>query len=166
MILRPAGTADLPRLAPMWRAAWLDGHAGHVPAELMDARGPGHFTVHATRYAGSTTVATDDGGRLLGMIILGPAEGEVVQLAVDGSARGQGVGGALLRSAEERFAGEHEEAWLAVVPGNARARRFYEFHGWRDTGAMTYAAPTSGGGTVPVPVLRYAKPLGALAVAR
>ncbi|MFI0483010.1 GNAT family N-acetyltransferase [Actinomadura sp. 9N215] len=162
MILRPAGTADLPRLAPMWRAAWLDGHAGHVPAALMDARGPGHFAVHAAKYADSTIVA-DDGGTLLGMIILGDAEGEVVQLAVDRAARGRGVGGALLRGAEERFAGVHREAWLAVVPGNARARRFYEFHGWRNTGAMTYAAPTSSGGTVPVPVLRYAKALGVLA---
>ncbi|WP_372509050.1 GNAT family N-acetyltransferase [Actinomadura madurae] len=69
------------------------------------------------------------------------------------------VGGALLRAAEERFSGRHSEAWLAVVPGNTRARRFYEFHGWRDTGPMTYSAPTATG-RVDVPVHRYVKPLG------
>jgi ribosomal protein S18 acetylase RimI-like enzyme len=159
MILRAAQPDDVPRLAPLWRAAWLDGHAGHVPDELMAARGPEHFAVHAEKYAASTIVAVDDDGGLLGLIILGDDDGEVVQLAVDRSVRGGGVGGALLRSAEERFAGRHPGAWLAVVPGNARARRFYEYHGWSDAGPMTYSAPTATG-RVDVPVHRYVKPLG------
>ncbi|WP_433476254.1 GNAT family N-acetyltransferase [Spirillospora sp. CA-142024] len=117
MILRPARPDEAPRLAELWRAAWLDGHAGHVPDALMDARGPEHFAAHAEKYAGSTIVASED-GELLGLIILGDDEGEVVQLAVARSARGRGVGGALLRHAEERFSGRHDEAWLAVVPGN------------------------------------------------
>ncbi|MFA1549656.1 N-acetyltransferase family protein [Actinomadura chokoriensis] len=160
MIVRPAEPADLPTLAPLWRAAWLDGHVGHVPAELMDERGPEHFAVHAEKYAASTLVATGPGDRILGLIILGDDDGEVIQLAVDGSARGQGVGGALLRSAEDRFRGGHRQAWLAVVPGNTRARRFYELHGWRDTGPLTYRAPTATG-TVDVPVHRYVKDLNA-----
>jgi ribosomal protein S18 acetylase RimI-like enzyme len=160
MIVRPAEPTDLPTLAPLWRAAWLDGHDGHVPAELMDARGPDHFAVHAQKYIGSTLVATEEDGRILGLIILGDDDGEVIQLAVDGSARGKGVGGTLLRSAEERFRGRHREAWLAVVPGNTRARRMYEFHGWRDTGPITYQAPTATG-TVNVPVHRYVKDLSA-----
>ncbi|MEO3827911.1 GNAT family N-acetyltransferase [Actinomadura sp. B10D3] len=158
MILRAARQDDVPRLAPLWRAAWLDGHAGHVPDELMEVRGPEHFEVHAEKYAPSTIVAVDEEDRLLGLIILGDDDGEVIQLAVDRSVRGGGVGGALLRSAEERFAGRHSEAWLAVVPGNTRARRFYEFHGWRDMGPMTYSAPTATG-SVDVPVHRYVKPL-------
>ncbi|MFA1540303.1 GNAT family N-acetyltransferase [Actinomadura monticuli] len=160
MIVRPAEPADLPTLAPLWRAAWLDGHAGHVPAALMDARGPEHFAVHADKYAGSTLVATGGEGRILGLVILGDDDGEVVQLAVDQSARGEGVGGALLRAAEDRFRGRHRQAWLAVVPGNTRARRMYEFHGWRDTGPITYQAPTATG-TVDVPVHRYVKDLDA-----
>ncbi|TDD73808.1 GNAT family N-acetyltransferase [Actinomadura darangshiensis] len=157
MELRLARTDDLPRLAPLWRAAWLDGHAGHVPDALMDARGPEHFAVHAEKYLASTVVAEED-GVLFGLIILGDEEGEVVQLAVDAAARGRGVGGALLRSAEERFTGRHPETWLAVVPGNERARRFYEFHGWRDAGPMSYSAPTAAG-VVEVPVRRYVKAL-------
>ena len=46
------------------------------------------------------------------------------------------------------------QAWLAVVPGNTRARAVYARNGWRDTGGMTYDAPTRSGRTVPVPV-RY-----------
>ncbi|QKW32723.1 GNAT family N-acetyltransferase [Actinomadura sp. NAK00032] len=159
MIVRPAEPADLPTLAPLWRAAWLDGHTGHVPAALMDARGPDHFTAHIEKYAASTLVAAGD--RVLGLIILGDEDGEVIQLAVDQSARGQGVGGALLRAAEDRFRGRHSQTWLAVVPGNTRARRFYEFHGWRDTGPMTYQAPTATG-LVDVLVQRYVKDLDAI----
>jgi ribosomal protein S18 acetylase RimI-like enzyme len=157
MIVRPAEPADLPALAVLWRTAWLDGHAGHVPAALMDERGPDHFAVHAEKYADSTLVAADD-DRLLGLIILGEDDGEVIQLAVDQAARGRGVGGALLRSAEDRFRGRHRQAWLAVVPGNTRARRMYEYHGWRDTGPLTYQAPTATG-AVAVPVHRYVKDL-------
>jgi ribosomal protein S18 acetylase RimI-like enzyme len=158
MMLRAARPDDVPRLAPLWRAAWLDGHEGNVPDALMEARGPEHFAAHAEKYAGSTVVAVDDADRLLGLIIFGDDDGEVVQIAVDASARGEGVGGALLRNAEERFTGRHPEVWLAVVPGNERARRFYEFHGWRDEGPMTYRAPTAEG-VVDVPVHRYVKPL-------
>ncbi|MCP9951195.1 hypothetical protein LUX33_24080 [Actinomadura madurae] len=91
MILRAARPDDVPRLAPLWRAAWLDGHVGHVPDELMAVRGPEHFEVHAEKYAPSTVVAVDAEDRLLGLIILGDDDGEVVQLAVDRSARGGGA---------------------------------------------------------------------------
>jgi hypothetical protein len=41
-------------------------------------------------------------------------------------------------------------AWLAVVAGNTRARRFYAKLGWRDQGPFIYLAQ-AGTGTVPVP---------------
>ncbi len=66
MIVRPAEPADLPTLAQLWRTAWLDGHEGHVAAELMDARGPDHFAVHAEKYVGSTFVATGSEARYSG----------------------------------------------------------------------------------------------------
>ena len=49
-----------------------------------------------------------------------------------------------------------EEAWLAVVAGNARARRFYEKRGWRDTGDLPYEV-VAGGQTYVSPCRRYAK---------
>ncbi|WP_249124417.1 GNAT family N-acetyltransferase [Saccharopolyspora erythraea] len=108
----------------------------------------------------ATTVATENAGHLIGLVIVGPDDGEVVQLAVDRDARGRGVGTALLQAAETRLSSGHREAWLAVVPGNTTARRFYELHGWQDTGRIVHHAPTRTG-TVAVPVHRYVKPLSA-----
>ena len=46
-----------------------------------------------------------------------------------------------------------------MVPGNARALRFYRRQGWVDRGRFDNPAFTDGGGTVPVPTLRYEKDL-------
>ncbi|GID10146.1 GNAT family N-acetyltransferase [Actinocatenispora rupis] len=157
-VLRAARPSDLPAIAAVWEAAWLDGHRDRVPAELMAARDPRHFAEYAAERLDSTVVATDGGTDLLGLVIVGVDDGEVIQLAVDRAARGAGVGAALLRAAERRIAATHREAWLAVVPDNTAARRLYERHGWRDSGPTVHHAPTRGG-TVAVPVHRYVKAL-------
>jgi GNAT superfamily N-acetyltransferase len=81
---------------------------------------------------------------------------EVEQLYVSADWRGTGVAAALLTHAEDAIAVEHVTAWLAVAPGNARARRFYERCGWRDTGAFDNPADTADG-VVLVPTRRYEK---------
>ena len=46
-----------------------------------------------------------------------------------------------MHEAERQVAANgHDTAWLAVVPGNARARAFYEKAGWPDEGPFDYAA--------------------------
>ncbi|HKE50967.1 MAG TPA: GNAT family N-acetyltransferase, partial [Actinomycetes bacterium] len=52
----------------------------------------------------------------------------------------------------------HDRAWLAVVAGNTRARRFYERNGWMDEGGFEYQA-ASADGPIPVPSQRYVKRL-------
>ena len=47
-------------------------------------------------------------------------------------------------------------AWLAVVVGNARARRFYEARGWADAGDLPYEV-SAGGTTYVSPCRRYTK---------
>lgn len=140
----------------MWEAAWLDGHRGRVPDELMAARDSRHFASFAADRLDTTLVADNGGSDLLGLVIVGTSDGEVIQLAVDRSARGMGVGSALLEAAERLIAQTHREAWLAVVPANATARRLYERSGWRDAGPVVHQAPTRRG-TVAVPVHRYVK---------
>jgi ribosomal protein S18 acetylase RimI-like enzyme len=84
---------------------------------------------------------------------------EIEQVYVTSAARGSGVAAALLGHGEHQIAAAgHPVAWLAVAPGNARARRFYERCGWVDTGGLDYPAEIDGG-SLTVPVRRYEKRL-------
>ena len=75
--------------------------------------------------------------------------------------RGRGIAGVLMHEAERLIeAGGHQTAWLAVVPGNARARAFYEKAGWRDEGPFDYMADTERG-PIAVRCHRYVKNLSA-----
>ena len=65
----------------------------------------------------------------------------------------------LLAGAESAIAEHDAVAWLAVVAGNTRARRFYERCSWRDAGALDHR-PADAGDTV-VPSRRYEKHVGA-----
>ncbi|MDX6374986.1 MAG: hypothetical protein QOD98_3974 [Nocardioidaceae bacterium] len=155
--LRPAQPEDTAYVARVWEAAWHDGHRGHVPDALLEARDPAYFQRRSGELRDHITVAVD-GDELLGVLIV--KADELQQLMVGASARGRGVGGLLLSEAERQVARDgHDEIWLAVVPGNTSARHFYESHGWVDRGEESYDAVSLAGGTVPVPVRRYVKAL-------
>ena len=155
--LRPAQPADTAAVAEVWQAAWHDGHRGHVPDALIEARDPAYFAARSRDLVDQVTVAVD-GDDLLGVLIV--KADELQQIMITAAARGRGVGGLLLAAAEHQVAAAgYDEIWLAVVPGNTSARRFYESHGWSDRGEETYDAVTLGGGTVAVPVCRYVKGL-------
>jgi ribosomal protein S18 acetylase RimI-like enzyme len=85
---------------------------------------------------------------------------EVEQVYVARQPRGSGVADTLMAHAERRIAeAGHSSAWLAVVAGNDRARRFYERRGWEDEGLFDHQA-VSERGPVRVPAHRYVKQLG------
>lgn len=155
-VVRRATPDDSEATARMWHDAWHDGHDGHVPEELLPHRVPAYFARQARALSPSTLVAADEDGQVLGMVIFDADE--VVQLAVAAAARRRGVGAALLTAAEREIARSHDGAWLAVVPGNERARRFYAGQGWQDEGPLVFPAPAT---PKPVPVLahRYVKAL-------
>ena len=157
--LRPATTDDAPDVARIWYAGWQDAHLGHVPDELVEVRTGASFDERALERVGDTVVADVD-GRVAGFVMV--VGDEVDQVYVDASRRGTGLAAPLLAEAERRvLAAGHPVAWLAVVPGNARARRFYERRGWRDEGAFTHQAPV-GSGHVLVPCRRYVKDVSPL----
>jgi GNAT superfamily N-acetyltransferase len=157
VILRPASPHEVPVVAEVWQAAWHDGHRGLVPDALIAARDPAYFAERAAELLDHVTVAVD-GDLVLGVLIV--KGDELQQLMVSSAARGRGVGGVLLTEAERQVAAAgHDEIWLAVVPGNATARRFYESRGWVDRGEETYDAVTLTGAPVAVPVCRYVKGL-------
>ena len=151
--LRRARHTDAERLAAIWHAGWRDGHLGHVPDELVAVCTPENFRIRAAARVTDATVA-EVGGVVGGFVVV--AGDEVEQVFVDASFRGGGVADALLAEAERLVAaGGHAVAWLAVVPGNTRARRFYERSGWSDEGGFDYVADE-----ITVPCRRYVKRVG------
>jgi GNAT superfamily N-acetyltransferase len=154
--LRRATPDDAEAVASIWRGGWRDGHLDNVPDELVAARTPESFRTRAAERVGDTVVAVV-GGAVAGFVMV--VDDEVEQVYVSSRHRGTGVAAALLGEAERRVrTNGYERAWLAVVAGNARARRFYERMGWTDEGAFDYSA-ASAGTTIPVPCQRYVKRL-------
>lgn len=156
LCIRTATHADAPAIADIWHAGWPDGHLGHVPEELVAVRTEESFRQRAAERVAVTVVA-EVGGTVAGFTMV--VDDEVEQVYVDASHRGSGVADALLADAEARIrAAGHSRAWLAVVAGNARARRFYERRGWVDEGPLVYPAEGPDG-PIDVPAHRYVKDL-------
>ncbi|HSF36578.1 MAG TPA: GNAT family N-acetyltransferase [Nocardioides sp.] len=153
--IRPASDADMAAVADLWHEGWHDGHAGHVPDGLTAARTLAAFHERTPPRVADTSVAVADDGALLGFVMV--VDDEVEQVFVAPAGRGTGLASELLAEAERRVAaGGHASAWLAVVVGNVRARRFYERQGWSDTGDLPYQV-TAGGKTFVSPCRRYVK---------
>ena len=156
--LRPARPDEAERVAEVWHDAWHDGHDGRVPEVLLPERDPAYFLARSRELIDATTVAQREDGAVLGVVIV--RDDELQQLMVTADARGTGVGGLLIAEAERQVAARgHAEIWLAVVPGNDTARRFYAGRGWVDRGVEDYPARTLAGTVVPSPVHRYVKAL-------
>jgi GNAT superfamily N-acetyltransferase len=151
--LRPATDDDVEAIATVWHRGWQDGHLGHVPDALLPHRQILHFRERVPPRIPTTTVATI-GAAIVGFVTVHEDEAEQVYVAA--SARGGSVANALLAHAEKVIAERFDTAWLAVVAGNARARRFYERNGWHDARGFDYGAEIRGG-TISVPCRRYEK---------
>jgi GNAT superfamily N-acetyltransferase len=154
--VRDAQSDDAATIAEIWFVGWRDGHLGNVTDELVRSRTAESFLTRATERVADTRVATVD-GEIAGFTMV--ADDEVEQVYVTGLARGHGVAVVLLADAERRIDDSgHATAWLAVVAGNARARRFYERSGWSDRGGFDYEAKSESG-PILVPSRRYEKNL-------
>lgn len=154
MELRPATAGDASDVARIWETGWRDGHLGNVPDSLVAIRTSESFRTRAAERVVDTTLAVV-GDDIAGFVMV--VADEVEQVYVDASHRGSGIADVLLDAAEGRVrANGHDTAWLAVAPGNARARAFYEKRGWQDEGEFDYEASTAEG-TIAVPCCRYVK---------
>jgi ribosomal protein S18 acetylase RimI-like enzyme len=152
--LRRGRTEDGREIAEIWHRGWRDAHLGLVPEELVEVRTEESFRARASERASEATVAVV-GDAIAGFVMV--VDDEVEQVYVSASHRGSGIADLLLTEAERQVrANGHAKAWLAVVPGNTRARSFYERAGWRDEGLFMHAAPTEQG-PVATPCHRYTK---------
>ncbi|HEY3714604.1 MAG TPA: GNAT family N-acetyltransferase [Jatrophihabitantaceae bacterium] len=154
LTLRPATSSDAGAVAQIWSDGWRDGHLGHVSDELVALRTRESFDERAAKAIGLTVLAIVDDA-IAGFVMVVDDEAEQVYVSADH--RGSGVAAILLAEAERLVASNgYQQAWLAVAPGNARARRFYERSGWADEGPFDY--PAAGpDGPIPVPCHRYVK---------
>lgn len=131
-------------------AAWQAAYRGLMPDGYLDAMGEGReraaerLRERLSDPAGSLMlVVEDDDRRVVGMSVYGPARddgeprscGQLHAINLEPRMWGTGLGQALLAEAQLRLAADgYWEAYLWVVDGNARARRFYERSGWRCDG--------------------------------
>jgi GNAT superfamily N-acetyltransferase len=140
--VRPARAPDAGAIARIWHGGWRDAHLGHVRSDLVAHRTRPDFDALARSRIAGTTVAVA-GGAIAGFVTV--VGSEIEQLYVEAGWRGTGVAGRLLAHGEGVVAERFPVAWLAVVPGNSRARRFYERQGWHDTGPFDNPAETRQG---------------------
>ena len=153
-MIRPAQSDDMATVADIWHRAWHVGHAGRVPDGLTAARTLEAFHARTPSRVADTTVAEVDGAVVGFTMVEGD---EVEQVFVDPQSHGTGIAARLLAAAEQQVAAAgHDVAWLAVVVDNARARAFYEKHGWHDEGDLPYEV-SAGGTTYVSPCRRYEK---------
>jgi putative acetyltransferase len=152
-VIRPAQPSDVRAVAEIWHEGWHDAHAGHVPDGLTAARTLPAFRERVEAAVPVTTVAVVEAG-VAGFVMV--VDDEVEQVFVARRHRGGGVAEVLLDEAERQVAAAYDVAWLAVVAGNARARRFYERRGWVDEGDLPYEV-TAAGETFVSPCRRYTK---------
>ena len=149
--IRPARAADAEPIAALHVKTWQAAYAGVIEQDYLDAMNPveraGAWRSTLTDTDLSVTVATA-GADLIGFVTHGPSRdvdapaltGEIGGLYVASIAWGSGAGTALLTHAlgALRAAG-HERVSLWVFAENARARAFYEKHGFRaHSGPLTH----------------------------
>ena len=154
-------------IAEVQVAAWHAAYRGIVPDPVL-----ANFTVprRTTRWQriltsplpGGLTFVAERSGRLLGFASVVRARdlpqrwGELAALYVHPDAWGTGLGHALHEVAVEHLAGQaYPQAVLYVLADNARARRFYEAHGWAADGTVKM----EDFGEVELAEPRYSRPL-------
>ena len=143
--VRPATVADAPAMGQLVVRAWQAAYRGQMPddylnglrAEERAAYWDGVLRREDRR--GVILVAERD-GEVVGFAAAGPSPdpqgaGELYAINVDPDHWGGGAGRALLGAAQaELDRMGFAESVLWVLPGNARARRFYERAGWAADG--------------------------------
>lgn len=151
--IRFATSDDLDAIARIWAAGWAEVHEGRVPDELVAHRRFPELRQAVAGRLDDTRVAAC-GGDVAGFVIVHGDELEHIYVAM--AARGTGIAGRLLATAEAAIALHASVAWLAVVQSNAGARGFYARHGWTCLGEFAHQARVASG-TVLVRTVRYHK---------
>ncbi|WP_250447250.1 GNAT family N-acetyltransferase [Actinotalea sp. C106] len=180
VVVRPAVLEDAEAIALAHVRAWQGAYRGLIDQDHLDGLDPERYTAGWRRMLGegpdparawaghgATTAARQVVGlldhRVVGFAGYGPCRdedgsglGELYAINLHPEAWGRGVGTALLaRVILDLARAGLVSARLWVLPGNRRARRFYEARGWSCTGA-TREAEVNG---VTLPEVAYERSL-------
>lgn len=166
VVVRPGCEEDAAPLALVHVRAWQAAYLGLMPQEYLDGLDVGRRTEAWRRHlsAGqndSRLLLATVAGHVLGFTEFGHARdsesgeaGELFALNVHPDHWRAGIGSAVLAAAHVGLTDlGHDRAVLWVVPGNHRARAFYERHGWT-VEPDERTAQVQG---VTVPEVRYAR---------
>jgi ribosomal protein S18 acetylase RimI-like enzyme len=134
LYVRTMAAADIPVCAAIACASEIGERYGFEPSALAAILG-------AAVDAGGELFVAESGGRVVGFAWIDPrgafSTAPYLRLiAVDGSARGSGVGSVLLSEFEARTASVGRDWCLLVSDFNERAQEFYERHGYNRVGAL------------------------------
>lgn len=125
--------------------AWRAAYRGQMPDAYLDgldsaARADMWRRSAANPRDRSRVLVAELDGAVVAFAAVGPSGeppevGQLYAINVDPDRQGHGVGRMLLAAAQEALTGlGFTEAILWVLPGNDRARRFYQLAGWYDEG--------------------------------
>jgi ribosomal protein S18 acetylase RimI-like enzyme len=143
-MVRAGRVEDAEAIARVRTRGWQAAYAHVFPREALAGMPTDAAREYWGRYLShpeprSAIVVAEAGGSVAGFASVGPAReedaGELYAIYVDPDHWGEGLGKALIQTAEERLADAgFAEAILWVLDDNPRARRFYQAAGWMDDG--------------------------------
>jgi GNAT superfamily N-acetyltransferase len=144
--VRRATVQDAPAIGRVHVRAWQAAYRGQMPDDYLDGLQPEERAASWERglreHDRDPVMVAEDNGQVIGFALVGPAQdpegaGQLFAINVDPDHWGTGAGRALLAAAQAHLVRVgYTEAVLWVLPGNSRARRFYEVAGWADDGAQ------------------------------
>ena len=162
--VRAATIGDTEAIARVHARSWQAAYRGIVGAAFLDGLSDEVWvdrwrTIFTEPQDGARTLVQDE-GEVTGFARIGPVRDpdppgpgwdEVYAIYLDPSAWGRGAGSALLAAALETVTGDVPGVSLWVLRDNARARAFYERHGFEPDG-LAQEITIDGR---PVPEVRY-----------
>jgi GNAT superfamily N-acetyltransferase len=150
MEIRPARSNDAAAIARIQVRGWRAAYAGLMPQDYLDSLSVPDRTARWRAWIDAPSegvriwMAEEDGGAV-GFASTGPSRdpdaepgtGEVHAIYLEPSLIGTGRGRALFAHVVDDLRAQgYRRAELWVLPGNNRARRFYEAAGWRTDGSQ------------------------------
>jgi ribosomal protein S18 acetylase RimI-like enzyme len=145
--VRAASVADAPAMGRVHVRAWQAAYRGQMPDDYLNGlraeeRAAYWDGVLGREHLPGVVLVAERDGEVVGFAAAGPSPdpqgaGELYAINLDPDHWGSGAGRALLEAAQaelERMGFAESVLW--VLPGNARARRFYERAGWAADGTQ------------------------------